>query len=697
MQPLPHGATAGPSEIPLDLRYYLDVVWRGRALITAAALAGLSLGLLVGFLQTPEYQAAALLQIEPPTPAFMSVSDALVGGGSYFQNTDFYNTQFKILRSRGVAEAVVQRLKLGDRPPFKEGPDPAGTFLAYVDVDPVPESRLVRVLVTHEDPKEAALWANTLAAVYIEQSLASRVQAARQAYDWLQERLAATQEAMRQARSKLISSYQGQDLFVPEGSVSAVTTSITKLNEDYLAAKMRRISLEAALKQVEDKRRRGESLEAVPQMATDTMVGSLNEQLSALNLQLSQLREKYKAGHPEVQKALAQIAEVRKTREARFGQIVDGLRADYSQLERRETEFRGAIEGQKSQAATQSRKSSEMEILKKEEQSATSLYEVLLQKLNETDIASSIRNNNVSVVEKAAPPTSPVRPAKRRIAAYALALGLALGIGLVFARDYLDNTIKGPEDIERFLHLDLLAAVPKYDEANVHLVTEAYQNLRTALIFGRREETGQVVLITGTAPQEGKTTTLVNIAKLLASSGEKAVAVDFDLRRAQLHARLGLTREPGVTDFFVRHADLDGLIRPTRVPNLFALTAGPLPPNPPAILARKQMADFLNHLRRHFDWILVDAPPVASVTDALLLARHADIVVYVVEHNNVDKKVIKRSVGALRKVTPNLLGAVLNAVDIKAKGYYYYYYPHTPGTESRPPKPRPKPVAAVKK
>jgi len=697
VQPLPHVAATAPPESPLDLRYYLDVVWRGRALIAAAAAAGLGLGLLVGFLQTPQYQAASLLQIEPPTPAFMSVADALVGGGSYYQNADFYNTQFKILRSRGVADRVVERLKLADRPPFKEGPDAGGTFLAHVEVDPIPESRLVRVLVTHEDPKEAALWANTLAEVYIEQSLASRVQAARQAYDWLQERLTATQEAMRQARNKLISGYQGQDLFVPEGSVSAVTTSITKLNDDYLAARTRRMSLEAALKQVDDKRRRQESLETVPQIATDTMVGSLNEQLASLNLQLSQLREKYKEGHPEVQKVQAQLAEARKTREARFGQIVDALRAEYSQLEKRETEFRSAIEGQKSQAATQSRKSSELEILKKEEQSATSLYEVLLQKLNETDIASSIRNNNVSIVEKATPPTSPIRPAKRRIAAYAVALGLALGIGLVFARDYLDNTIKGPEDIERFLHLDLLAGVPKYDEANVHLVTEAYQNLRTALIFGRRDETGQVVLITGTAPQEGKTTTLVNIAKLLASSGEKAVAVDFDLRRAQLHARLGLTREPGVTDFFVRHADLDSLIRPTRVPNLFALTAGPLPPNPPAILARKQMADFLNHLRRHFDWILVDAPPVASVTDALLLARHADLVVYVVEHNNVDKKVIKRSVAALRKVTPNLLGAVLNAVDIKAKGYYYYYYPHTPGTESRPAKPRPKPVAAVKK
>ena len=696
MQPHPPGAAAAPPDTTLDLRYYLDLVWRGRAVIAAAAAAGLGLGLLVGFLQTPQYQAAALIQIDPATPAFMSVSDALVGGGNFYQNADFYNTQFKILRSRAVGEKAVERLKLADLPGFKDNPDPGGTLMGHVDVDPIPESRLVRLLVTHEDPKEAARWANGVAEVYIEQSLASRVQAARQAYDWLQERLTATQEAMRQARSKLIASYQGQDLFVPEGSVSAVTSSITKLNDDYLAAKTRRIQLEAALKQIDDKRRRGESLETVPQMATDAMVGSLNEQLATLGLQLSQMREKYKEGHPEVQKAQAQLAELRKTREARFGQIVEALRAEYAQLEKREAEFRGAIDVQKSQAATQSRKASEMEILKKEEQSATSLYEVLLQKLNETDIAASIRNNNVSVVESATPPASPIRPAKRRIAAVALALGLALGVGLVFARDYLDNTIKGPEDVERFLHLDLLAAVPKYDDANVHLVTEAYQNLRTALIFGRREETGQVVLVTGTVPQEGKTTTLVNIAKLLASSGEKAVAVDFDLRRSQLHARLGLTREPGVTDFFVRHADLDGLVRPTRVPGLFVLTAGPLPPNPPAILARKQMADFLNHLRRQFDWILVDAPPVASVTDALLLARHADNVVYVVEHNKVDKKLIKRNVGALRKVTPNVLGAVLNAVDMKAKGYYYYYYPHVAG-ETPAVKAGPKPVMAAKK
>jgi capsular exopolysaccharide synthesis family protein len=160
-----------------------------------------------------------------------------------------------------------------------------------------------------------------------------------------------------------------------------------------------------------------------------------------------------------------------------------------------------------------------------------------------------------------------------------------------------------------------------------------------------------------------------------------------------------LTREPGLMDYFVKHEDLDTLIRPTRVPNLFVLTAGPLPPNPPAILARKTLPIFLDHLRRHFEWVLVDSPPLASVTDALLLARHADMAVMVVQHNAVDKKVVKRAVTALKKATPNLLGAVLNAVDLKARGHYYYYYHHDQaggdGKEGKE-KSGPRPVAATK-
>ena len=223
---------------------------------------------------------------------------------------------------------------------------------------------------------------------------------------------------------------------------------------------------------------------------------------------------------------------------------------------------------------------------------------MLLQKLNETDIAASIRSNNVTRSSTGpAPRSRPCVPPSAASPASACWSASLAGLGLVLARDYFANTIRDAEEIERFLHLDLLAAVPRYDEANFTLATEAYQNLRTALLFARGDDEGQVVLVTGTAPQEGKTTTIVNLARLLASSGEKTLVVDCDLRRAQLHQRLTLPREPGFTDYFVHRESLAALVRPTATPNLFALTAGTLPPNPPALLARKQFGELCRELQ----------------------------------------------------------------------------------------------------
>ncbi|HET7291977.1 MAG TPA: polysaccharide biosynthesis tyrosine autokinase [Vicinamibacteria bacterium] len=657
-----------------DGRYYAGLLWRHRGALLAAALVGLALGGLVSLLQTPEYRASAMIQIEPPAPLFLGVTDALVSGGNYWHNTDFYNTQFKILRSTSLGDKVVERLRLKDRPPFKDSAGAGALFVSHVSVEPIPDSRLVLVQVTHTDPKEAALWANTLADEYIRQSLETRVEAARKAYDWLQERLQATQQNMREAQDRLYRSYQGQELFVPEGEVSAVTASIAKLNEDYIDTQSRRIVLEAALNQLEEMDTQKQSLESVPQVAADAMILSFGSQLAGLNLEMSRLREKYKEGHPEVQKVQAQLEQIQKARDARAHQIVEGIRAEHGQLQRREAELRETIDRQKAQAATQSRKASELEALKKEAESAKNLYSVLLQKLNETDIAASLRSSTATLVERAMEPAAPARPDRPRIAGIGLLLGLVLGVGFVIGRDHLDNSLKDPDDVERYLHLDLLTSVPRYEDASAHLVTEAYQNLRTALLFARRGEAGHVVLVTGTAPQEGKTTTLVNLAALLAASGERTAVVDFDLRRADLHARLGLSREPGVTSLLLRQEPLETLIRATETPGLDAITAGALPPNPPALLARKDLPELLHRLRGQFDWVLVDSPPLASVTDALLLARHADLVVLVVRHNEVDKRLIKRTVNALRRSGAEILGAVLNAVDAAAKGSYYYYH-----------------------
>ncbi|HEX9189205.1 MAG TPA: polysaccharide biosynthesis tyrosine autokinase [Vicinamibacteria bacterium] len=674
MNPSPYPGRPAEPEPARDseVRYYAELLWRHRLLLVAAAVGGIALGLLAAELQVPRYQARTLLQVMPPNPTSLSVTDALMQTGNPVRDRQFFNTQLNVLHSRAVAERVVTRLKLEEQP--AGAGDPVARLLTAVAVEPVPETYVVEVRVTHNDPKDAALWANTLTDVYMDYSLEGQVEAAKRAYKWVTERLAETETGMQEAQDKLLRTYQGQDLFVPEGSVSAITTSITKLNEDHIQAQARRIELEAQLGEFAEARRRGRGTDAIPQVGGDEVVSGMNSRIQSLALDLARLREKYKEGHPEVQKVQVQMDQLRKDKQARIAQIEEGLRAEYRQLQRKEAELRAAIDDHKSKAAEQSQKLTELESLKKKADSAAGLYGVLLQKLNETNIAASLQNNNIRLLDRAVVPTSPVWPRKRQIAIAALVGGLLLGGAFVLLRDALDNTLKDAEGIERHLHLELLAAIPRYGKDDASLATEAYQNLRTALMFSRRGEAGQVVLVTGTAPGEGKTTTLINVAKLLAVSGEAVVVVDCDLRRANLHQRLGVPREPGFTDFFVRNVDLPSLARPTRVPNLSVIPAGALPPNPPALLGREDLAVALGQLKQHCRWVLIDSPPVAAVTDALLLARIADSTVLVVQQNKVDRAMVKRALGALRKVTPNVIGAVLNAVDVKTKGYYGYEY-----------------------
>jgi polysaccharide biosynthesis transport protein len=668
---LPHASRTETDGAPRDIevRYYVELLWRRRILLAAAAVGGLALGVLAGELQLPRYQARTLLQVMPPNPTSLNVTDALVSTGNPVRDRQFFNTQLNVLHSRAIAERVVDKLKLRQSFP---GADPVAVLLGTVAVEPVPETYVVEVRITNNDPEDAALWANTLADVYMDYSIEGQVEAARRAYKWVNERLAETQTGMEQAQDKLLRASQGQDLYVPEGSVSAITTSITKLTEDHIQAQARRIELEAQLGEFQEARRRGRGTDAIPQVGGDAVVADMNGRIQVLTLELAKMRDKYKEGHPEVQKVQAQLKQLRQDRDARVAQIEEGLRAEYRQLQRKEAELKTAIDEHKGRAADQSLKMTELESLKKQADSAAGLYTVLLQKLNETNIAASIQNNNVRLLDRAVVPSAPVWPRKRQIALVGLMAGLLLGAGFVLLRDALDNTLKDADDVERHLHLELLAAIPRYTKDDASLATEAYQNLRTALLFSRRGEQGQVVLVTGTAPGEGKTTTLLNVAKLLAVSGESVVVVDCDLRRANLHQRLNVPREPGLTDYFVKNTPIASLVRPTRVPNLSAIAAGPLPPNPPAILARPELGAVLAQLKQQYRWVLVDSPPVAAVTDALLLAQRADSTLLVVQQNKVDRTMVKRALLALRKVTPNVIGAVLNAVDVKTKSYYGY-------------------------
>jgi capsular exopolysaccharide synthesis family protein len=512
-----------------------------------------------------------------------------------------------------------------------------------------------------------------LAEAYLEQNLEAKIETTRNVYSWLQERLSAAEGDVESSEQILYEYTKEQGMFVPREGTSIGSETLGKLNEEATSAKTERIELESILAQVEKVRKSGDSLDSLPQIASDPLVQRLNMSKADLDVELVQLKNRYKEGHPKVKQVLTQIEQIQDAIDGQSEKIVDGMLADYQQLRRRERELLATIDSQRQETVEESRKAVQLEMLQRDAVSNKSLYEAILQKIKETDIAASLRENNVSIVERASVPTAPVKPQPVKNLVVALVLGLVGGCAFVLLRDYLDNTLKEQEDVEKYLKADCLAIIPKHDAAGDGVVTEAYRTLRSSLLFNRERDHGNIILLTSSIPQEGKSTTAINLARALAESGEPTLVVDFDLRRSSVHSHLRLYREPGLSDYCSREMKLELVMQSTKEPNLSAVTSGKLPPNPPALIGSTAVKRFLEECRERFTWILLDAPPIVSVTDPLLLAKIADMVLMVVRYNQVDRKLARRSLIALRRTDARVVGVVLNGIDPKSDSYHYYY------------------------
>jgi capsular exopolysaccharide synthesis family protein len=668
-----HDLLAGISG-DFDLKHGLRLLWGGKGWILVTALLGTGLGFLATYLQTPLYRAQAVVQIDPPGQNISALSNPYPATAfNWFDYQSYYNTQYRIITSKALAQRAIEKLELQNLPPFKGSREPALDFVARVEVVPVPDTRLATIAVNHEDPQEAARWANTLAEAYLEQNLESKIETTRSVYSWLQERLTAAESDVKSSEQTLYEYTKEQRLFVPRDGASIGAETLGKLNEEATDAKTKRIELESILAQVEKVRKSGASLDSLPQIASDPLVQRLNMSKADLEVELVQLKNRYKEGHPKVKQVLTQIEQIQDAVDAQSEKIVDGMLADYQQLRRRERELLATIDSQREETVEESRKAVQLEMLQRDAVSNKGLYEAILQKIKETDIAASLRENNVSILEKAGVPTVPVKPQPLKNLVVALVLGLVSGCAFVLFRDYLDNTLKEQEDVEKYLKADCLAVIPRHDAAGDGVVTEAYRTLRASLLFNRDRDQGNIILLTSSIPQEGKSTTAINLGKALAESGEPTAVVDFDLRRSSVHHHLRLYREPGLSDYCSRETKLDLVLQSTKVPNLSAVTSGKLPPNPPALIGSSAVKRFLDQCRERFTWIVLDAPPIVSVTDPLLLAKLADMVLMVVRYNQVDRKLARRSLVTLRRTNARVVGVVLNGIDPKSDSYHYYY------------------------
>jgi capsular exopolysaccharide synthesis family protein len=342
----------------------------------------------------------------------------------------------------------------------------------------------------------------------------------------------------------------------------------------------------------------------------------------------------------------------------------------------------GALNTQKSEALGLNRKGIEYSVLSREAESNRQVYESLLQRTKETGISGELKSSNIRVVDSAEVPGRPVLPVRQRDLSVAAINGLVLALGLVFLFEYLDNRIKSPQELRTHLGLPFLGMIPAIDGGGPTLLhqgvppqfAEAIRGVRTNVLFSSADEGVRMIVVTSAGPGEGKSMFSSNLSVSLAQAGQRVLHIDADMRRPRVHEIFELSHEPGLSNLLVGDCKPSEAVRMTSVQNLCVLPAGMIPPNPAELLGSKRCTEYFATLSEHFDWVIIDSPPVLAVSDASILANSATGVLFVVGADQTSRRTAKAAVDQLHSVQAHIIGAVLNRVDLQRNAYYYSTY-----------------------
>jgi capsular exopolysaccharide synthesis family protein len=697
-----------------DARRYMAMLHKRRGIILTCLGLSLALAVLYNYTTRPVYQATTQILIDRDTPNVLPNKELveLVQGGM-----DYYQTQYQLLKGRSLAERAVERLKLQTHPELATGPmmnpwervrgffgrppsavvDPSGlplspaaaAFRSRIDVDPLPGSRLVNLHFRAYDPQVAADAVNMLAQLYIEQSLELRFTTSTEATGWLSDRLK-EQQAKVEAAEKALQQYrEAEGLVNQEEKQGLVEQKLEMLNGAVLDARTDRIAKESLYTQIAAAG--PGQIESFPLVLGSEPVQALKAELALLQKEEARLSDTLGDRHPDMVRVRAQIRSTEEKIRAEIRNVARAAESEYRTALAKEARLEANLEAVKHEAQDTNRKSIEYGVLKREMETNRQLYQDLLTKTKQTGLETELKTTNIRVVEKAETPRGPVSPNRMRNYQVALVLGLLVGIGLALAFEHLDNTFKTPEDVKAHLQVPFLGMVPDVGVRTAggpsrgpnasqilkspnSAVADAYRVLRTNLIFTSAETTGRVLLVTSASPGEGKTTTVANLATALAQNGAKVLAVDADLRRPTLNHHFGLQKTPGLSDLIVGKSVASQAIQSTRVNGLQVLACGYQPPNPVELLGSPMMKQILDAIRAHYDWVLIDAPPLLAMADAAVLCSLVEGVVVVLAAEVATKPGVMRAIDQVLSVGGKVTGVVLNKVNLERNSYYYSQY-----------------------
>lgn len=706
-------ARMSPADADFKLGEYWSILRKRKWTIIAAVVIVMTLVAFVSFRATPIYEASGRIAIFRETPVSLSKdSRADISDDDYSVDID---TQVRILQSDSLAMDVARRMNLQHNPAIV-GAAAAHNASAFGDSDidprvqpallnfihgnlrivPLAKTRIVELRFTSADAKLAADVVNATATAYIEQNYKARYEATMQTSDWLSHQLADLQVRAETAQEKLVR-YQKENGIVEVGDKQdIILTKLDDLNKELTSAQADRMQKEAAYRMAAgaavDIRSDGNSLSE-----------KLRERQAELKTQYAQLNTQYGPNYPKVQEVKSQLDELDHSLSQEDKRNDTRLRNEYRSAVEREKLLRDALEQQKAEAHQLNERSVEFGLLKRDVEASRTLYENLLEKLKEAGVLASLKSSNVHIVDAARVPTAPAKPNIPQNLEFAGFFGLIGGIALAFVMEGLDTTVRNPEQMQVASGLPSLGIIPLNSaahggrkfrlrkrpatataQAHVALIAstrphsemaESYRALRTSILLSAPQQPPKVMLVTSSLPQEGKTTTSINTAIVLAQKSARVLLIDADLRRPGIHRHFDLHDQAGLSSVLAGFCKLEDAIVPvTTSPNLFVLPAGPVPPSPAELLASPAMKALIEECRGKFDHIVIDTPPVLSVTDAVLLSVEVDSCLLVIRCARTTKAALRRSRDLLQQVNARVMGVVLNAVDLQSQDAFYYYY-----------------------
>jgi capsular exopolysaccharide synthesis family protein len=708
--------SADPNDHLFDRLATIVKHWKAAVAMTVLVIAAM---MYQTFTTVPLYRAQARVQIDEEQTT--AQTDFKEPSFVYSDPEPYYQTQYKILQGRDLALRAARRLKLDSVPEFNgRGAQPplvtrligaakakimapfvgsapvpgapstspgkdneqADALLGRVQVVPVRGSRLVDVYFVAADPAFAARAANVFVDDYVNQNLEFRLQNTDKTLQWLTEEVAKQQNVVQSSERMLAEYRENQNALSLEDRQNIIVSRLNQVNDAASRARLTRIQKETLYNQIIA----AKDPESLLQIASNPLVQQLKTRIVELQREKTALTERYGEKHPDVQRVNGQIADAQRQLDGEIEKSVAAIKADYQAAIDEEKQLAADLEGQKAQATTLNRKSIDYSVLQREAESNRQVYESLLQREKELRVVSNSRANNVRVLDRAEVPGSPFTPNTRRAWLMAILFGLGCGIATAFAIDYLDDTVKTPEDVTWRLRLDFIGLVPKVQGERHPLLSgpvphdfgEAFRALRTALVASSGTDATRLVAVTSTQPLEGKTTTAANIALALAIGGARVLLVDADMRRPSLHKAMRLPNDKGLSDLLGGKARVREVVQRSSDANLLVITAGHTPSNPSELLASERMRAFLHQLTTGpFDWVIIDTPPVLAVTDSVIIAPLVHAVTFVIGAEMTRWRLAERAIETLQGGHPRSITAILNRVDYDRNRYYYSrYYGH---------------------